>query len=167
MPGPVPQWSNAGIGATSDHYAAEEPHLIGPPAQTAGIMRRTIQAVVRNGHTSRFATAVEAEHPTRRALFGPGRVQRRHPAREAGSEATPRVLVYHRPPGRLLSEIEPPTTTAVGGRHRPYDRGYVGGERLAYRAWQLVSRIVDSLLFSGAAQPSDLEIHLYEYEVNQ
>jgi hypothetical protein len=31
----------------------------------------------------------------------------------------------------------------------------------------LVSRIVDSLLFSGAAQPSDLEIHLYEYEVNQ
>jgi hypothetical protein len=31
----------------------------------------------------------------------------------------------------------------------------------------LVSRIVDSLLFSGAAQPSDLEIHLYEYEANQ
>jgi uncharacterized membrane protein YfcA len=31
----------------------------------------------------------------------------------------------------------------------------------------LVSRIVDSLLFSDAAQLSDLEIHLYEYEVNQ
>jgi hypothetical protein len=31
----------------------------------------------------------------------------------------------------------------------------------------LVSRIVDSLLFSGAAQPSDLEIHGHEYEVNQ
>jgi hypothetical protein len=31
----------------------------------------------------------------------------------------------------------------------------------------VVSRIVDSLLFSGAAQPSDLEIHLHEYEANQ
>jgi hypothetical protein len=31
----------------------------------------------------------------------------------------------------------------------------------------LVSRIVDSLLFSGAAQQSDLEIHLHEYEANQ
>jgi hypothetical protein len=30
-----------------------------------------------------------------------------------------------------------------------------------------VSRIVDSLLLSGAAQPSDLEIHRHEYEANQ
>jgi hypothetical protein len=35
------------------------------------------------------------------------------------------------------------------------------GERL------LVSRIVDSLLFSGGAQPSNQEIHRHEYEGNQ
>jgi hypothetical protein len=31
----------------------------------------------------------------------------------------------------------------------------------------LVSRIVDSLLFSGGAQPSNQEIHRHEYEGNQ
>jgi len=32
---------------------------------------------------------------------------------------------------------------------------------------ELVSRIVDPLLFSGGAQPSDQEIHRHEFEANQ
>ena len=85
---------------------------------------------------------------------------------------------------RMTLGFRPPQTTdlAVGasrGRCRsrgpqpvPAGRGVArrdcrGKPCRAYSAHTLVSRIVDSLLFSGGAQPSDQEIHRHEYEANQ
>jgi len=59
-------------------------------------------------------------------------------------------------------------TTAAANRSRLDNHVLpMWGEWPIGRIEHLVSRIVDSLLFSGAAQPCDLEIHLYEYEANQ
>ena len=88
MPGPVPQWSNAGIGATSDHYAAEEPHLIGPQLNSRdnadARSRLSSGTVIRRGSPQQWKLSILPA--VRSLVLG------------ESSEDTPRVRQGQKPP---------------------------------------------------------------------
>ena len=86
-----------------------------------------------------------------------------HPS--ASTDRVPSTLPYGRPGPLGVGAVEDGVGTVDHGGI--LSLAGTGVRNVEAVGGLLVSRIVDSLLFSGAAQQSDLEIHLHEYEANQ